>query len=837
MVFTFGPKLYDGDLSNVFSLQERIARTITEKLAVVLQGEQQSQLVKTATTSPQAYALFLEATAVFNRRDIPRFAKAVAQLQEAVRLDPNFARAHARLASLCSIARGYDIQLPEDPRDIVTREAQLAMDLDPTLAEPHAALGQVLFTQRRFSEARAAYERALGIDANDSAANFWLATLLSSAGHAKASGEILDRLLANDPMLPNALLWRGWVHLQLGKIEEAELLIRRAADAGLTAVGLGLAHVAHARGENAAMIEWLSRGLESFTSDLPPGTSRMIAEGTAGSPAERAEAIAAIEHYLASQPTVISGAIPLALVWLGEPARALAVAQEKSTRNDTLFLASLWTLAGGKARALPQFDAFARRTGLAEFWDRSGPPDLCRKGENGEYACNEVGAKSASASGVAFSRATGVAVNPNGIIYVADFARHTIRQIGAEGMVHDLAGEAGETGTADGAGIVARFDHPADVAIGGDGNIYVADTNNHTIRKITPGGVVSTLAGRAGESGSADGPASSARFKYPTSIALDGAANIYVADFANHTIRKITPEGVVSTLAGLAGEPGSADGTGDAACFNQIHGVAVDRAGYVYAADFGNHTLRKITPDGVVTTLAGLAETPGSVDGVGNTARFCAPYDVTVDAAGTLFVADTSNHTIRKVTSAGEVGTLAGLAGNVGSTDGIASEARFAVPAGVTLDQAGNVYVADFGNQTIRKITPEAVVSTLPVQTAPANESTTKSIAVLPFVDLSQAKDQEYFCDGMSEELLESLAKVEGLRVVARTSSFSFKGKTVAVGDIARKLGVQNILEGSLRRDGNRIRITAQLIDARDGFQLVVGNIRARAAERLCGAG
>ena len=171
----------------------------------------------------------------------------------------------------------------------------------------------------------------------------------------------------NDPMLPNALLWRGWVYLQAGRTDDAELLIRRAADAGLTAVGLGFAHVAHARGENASVVEWLSRGLESFMSDLPAGTSRVIAAGTVGNPAERAEAIAMIEHYLASQPAVISGAIPLALIWLGEPERALAVAQEKSTRNDTLFLPSLWTSAGSKARTLPQFAAFAQRTGLASF--------------------------------------------------------------------------------------------------------------------------------------------------------------------------------------------------------------------------------------------------------------------------------------------------------------------------------------------------------------------------------------------------------------------------------------------------------------------------------------
>ena len=384
--FQLWSQTYDGDVRDIFSLQERIARAITDQLQVVLQGEQKSRLVKEATSSTEAYALFLQATAIFNRRDSARFVDAAAQLQEAVRLDSTFARARARLASLASIAPGYDVQLPENAGEIVAREARLAIELDPTLAEPHAALGQILFTQRRFSDARAAYERALQIDPNDSAASFWLATLLSSAGHAKSAAELLDSVLANDPMLPNALLWRGWAHLQLGDVDEAERSIRRAADAGLTAVGLGFAHVARARGDDAAIVEWLARGLEPFTRDFPPGSSQAIAAGTIGGQAERARALALLEDYLATKPPIISGAVPLAFVWLGESERAQVVAQEELTRNDTLFLASLWTEAGRPVRVSPQFATFARRTGLAEFWDKNGPPDICRK-EGGDYVC------------------------------------------------------------------------------------------------------------------------------------------------------------------------------------------------------------------------------------------------------------------------------------------------------------------------------------------------------------------------------------------------------------------------------------------------------------------
>jgi TolB-like protein/sugar lactone lactonase YvrE len=386
--FHLWSETYDGDLRDVFSLQERIARAITSHLQVVLRGEQKSQLVKTATSSKEAYALYLQATAIFNRRDGAHFSDAIVHLQEALRLDPKFARAHARLASLSSIARGYDVPLVEKASDIVTREAGLAIELDPTLAEPHAAVGQMSFTQRQFSDAREAYARALAIDPDDAVANFWLGTLLSSSGYAKESGEVLDKVLGNDPMLPNALLWRGWVHLQSGELDDADRLFRRAADAGLTSVGLAFAHIARARNDKVALVDWLARGLDPFMRDLPAGTSRTIAAGTVGGAAERAQATALVEQYLTTQPSVTSGAIPLALIWLGEPKRALAVAQDRPTRNDTLFLPSLWTAAGRNARTLPEFSTFLRQSGLAEFWDRSGPPNLCQKNNGGEYTCD-----------------------------------------------------------------------------------------------------------------------------------------------------------------------------------------------------------------------------------------------------------------------------------------------------------------------------------------------------------------------------------------------------------------------------------------------------------------
>jgi hypothetical protein len=212
------------------------------------------------------------------------------------------------------------------------------------------------------------------------------------------------------------------------------------------------------------------------------------------------------------------------------------------------------------------------------------------------------------------------------------------------------------------------------VATDSSGNVYVADFYNHTIRKITPAGVVTTLAGSAGDFGNRDGTGSAASFEYPEGVATDSAGNVYVIETFRNTIRKITPAGVVTTLAGKAGFwrdllGGSADGTGSAARFDNPAGVATDSGGNVYVADWMSATIRKITPAGVVTTLAGSPSPPKhraggsccSTDGTGSAARFAGPFGVATDRDGNVYVADTFNHTIRKITPAGVVTTLAGL--------------------------------------------------------------------------------------------------------------------------------------------------------------------------------
>ncbi|MDO6430043.1 hypothetical protein Q4E93_05575 [Flavitalea sp. BT771] len=269
-------------------------------------------------------------------------------------------------------------------------------------------------------------------------------------------------------------------------------------------------------------------------------------------------------------------------------------------------------------------------------------------------------------------------------------------------MVSTLAGS--DRGAVDGTGTAAKFSTPRGLAMDAAGNIYVADASNNRIRKITPAGVVSTLAGST--DGYAEGTGAAAKFGYPTnSVAVDASGNVYVADGGNNRVRKISPAGVVSTLAG----------DGGVSIFYQPLGVTVDAAGNVYVADSYNNRICKITPGGTVSTLAGSATggagSAGYTDGTGTAARFWTPNGVVIDASGNVYVTDASNYVIRKISPAGVVSTLAGSV--EGFADGTGSAARFEHLAGPAIDAAGNIYVGDIGNNRVRKITPAGVVSTV----------------------------------------------------------------------------------------------------------------------------
>lgn len=304
-------------------------------------------------------------------------------------------------------------------------------------------------------------------------------------------------------------------------------------------------------------------------------------------------------------------------------------------------------------------------------------------------------------------------------LYVADSGNHTIRKIViATRAVTTLAGVAGMTGSTDGIGPAARFNYPLGITSDGT-NLFVSDSNNDTIRKIEIAtGMVTTLCGSPGKFGSVDGVGSAARFDAPTGIATDGT-NLYVTDFVNSTIRKVViATGAVTTIAGSAGNPGSDDGTGETARFQNPDGIVTDGIN-LFVTDTDNSTIRKVViATGAVTTIAGSAGNTGHEDGAGETARFYRPKGITLNGT-ILYVADQSNQTIRKIDMAtAVVTTLCGSAGSWGKADGIGTAAKFDGPAGITTDGT-NLYIADTGNGSIRKV----VIATKSVTTYAGNPS------------------------------------------------------------------------------------------------------------------
>ncbi|HEX3800918.1 MAG TPA: hypothetical protein VH413_19655 [Verrucomicrobiae bacterium] len=306
-----------------------------------------------------------------------------------------------------------------------------------------------------------------------------------------------------------------------------------------------------------------------------------------------------------------------------------------------------------------------------------------------------------------FNSPQGITVDSSGNLYVADTGNNEVRKITSAAVVTTLAGLAASAGNVDGVGQDARFSFPTDVAIDNAGNFYVTDSGNETIRKISSEAEVTTLAGSVSNMGSANGAGNNAQFNTPYGIAVDDAGNLYIADQGSHTIRKVTAAGVVTTIAGLAGHSGSANGSNSVARFNVPSALALDANTNIYVCDSENFTIRKMTLNGTnwaVTTFAGKSGTPGGTDATGTSARFGFPYGIAIDAATNLYVADRDNFAIRRVTAKAVVSTIAG--GNEGTADGLGTDAQFYSPAGVAVDGSTNIYVADNYSSTIRKLTP-----------------------------------------------------------------------------------------------------------------------------------
>ncbi|MCL2725644.1 MAG: hypothetical protein FWD69_14515 [Polyangiaceae bacterium] len=287
---------------------------------------------------------------------------------------------------------------------------------------------------------------------------------------------------------------------------------------------------------------------------------------------------------------------------------------------------------------------------------------------------------SGAADGTAatFSSPTGVAVLPDGSLYVADYGNHKIRKVAVDGSVITYAG-TGKPGLNNGSCAAAIFNHPASIAVDAAGKVYVADVGNAEVRKITTDCQVSTLAGAS--TGTA--------FDGLDGLTVDASGTVYLVNNGNGTIWKVAPGGDFTLVAGIAGTAGHADGAASIATFNQPEGIAVDTAGTLYVAEIGNKDVRTIA-GGTVSTLPGA---------------FNSPMDLAVDTNGNVFVADSANNMVRKISPDGEVTTLAG-SGAQGAMDGPATQATFNNPQGVAVDSNGIVYVADTYNHKIRKIAP-----------------------------------------------------------------------------------------------------------------------------------
>jgi sugar lactone lactonase YvrE len=292
------------------------------------------------------------------------------------------------------------------------------------------------------------------------------------------------------------------------------------------------------------------------------------------------------------------------------------------------------------------------------------------------------------------------------------------------GSLEVYAGSPTNPGSADGTGKLAHFNQPYGLASDSAGNIYVADTGNDVIRKIAPGGIVTTFAGTDGVAGSSEGTGPTVQFNAPSGVAVDAAGNVYVADSGNGTIRVLTPSGTSRTLAGTPQQFGDMDGTGGNAEFAGIQGIALDANANVYVTDALNCNIREVTPQGVVTTIAGpSSSTCGNADGVGAAALFNSPNGIALDASGNIYVADQNNNTIRKIASGTfVVSTFAGS--TRGTADGQGAAANFYSPTGLASDPSGNLYVCD-SSYTIRKVDPSANVTTIVGHAKSANPQLT----------------------------------------------------------------------------------------------------------------
>jgi TolB-like protein len=381
---------YDGDLQDVFALQERIARAIADKLQLTLSGQQAQRLVDAGTANPEAYQLYLRASSTFDHRDREHMLDAVKQLEQAIELDPGYARAYSRLAAVHAILPTYAPGRFAERDKQVRGYAQRAIELDPSLAEPWAAMGLAApLSGGGLIEARQYFEKALQLDPDDITTNFWFGLTLVRSGYNRAGAARIEHALAVDPMVPNLMRWRGVLYLRDGDIANAEQFLKRAEATGLRLAGRELGEIAFRRGDTALAKRVWADGSDPMLNQLPQGAREALADGLfGGDAADRARAVAAINTYLASDPEFVPGMMALWLLQLGEGAQAMELERTRVKVDNSDFLAYVFSPAGASVRALPEFPAYLRAKGFPALWDKYGAPDMCRKDASGGYRCD-----------------------------------------------------------------------------------------------------------------------------------------------------------------------------------------------------------------------------------------------------------------------------------------------------------------------------------------------------------------------------------------------------------------------------------------------------------------
>jgi TolB-like protein len=387
--FHLWSETYDGTDADIFALQERIAREVTRELKVALGTGEDQRLINAGTANPDAYALYLRATDIFNRREAERYEEGIAAVHQALRLDPGYARAHSRLATLyylwsnVAVLDRFDALIAE-----ANRQARSALELDPLLAEPHAVLAMILWADRRYADSADDMQRALAIDPNDVTTLFWSALRHCQVGAIELCERGLDHVLMLDPLMPNALGWRARLYISAGDLATAEQMIERAREAGLRWAGIGSGWIALERGDRAGAQAQMEEIHRIFGAGLTPEAAMTFAAARAGDAQAQERSRALIDDYLATSPARINGLVPLTLISMGDVERGLELFAAHPTPNEALFLGEVMgTRWYPDAWISPAFPAFLRKTGIAEYWDRFGAPERCRKDADGDYRC------------------------------------------------------------------------------------------------------------------------------------------------------------------------------------------------------------------------------------------------------------------------------------------------------------------------------------------------------------------------------------------------------------------------------------------------------------------